>query len=159
MPRIDIASPTFTYDADDPEGFRCGMLRMGPLLGATHTGASLYEIPPGRTICPYHYEYAEDEWLLVIEGRATLRTPEGEEQIGPRDLVFFPRGPAGAHAVRNDTDTAVRVLMFSNRAEVSVAVYPDSDKIGVWTGNSEDEIMVRRESGVGYYDREADSAS
>ncbi len=158
MPRIDIDSPEFAYDDADPEGFRAGLFRMGELLGAKETGASLYEIPPGQTICPYHYEYAEDEWLLVIRGEATLRTPAGEERIGPQDLVFFPRGPEGAHAVRNDTAEPVRVLMFSNRAQVSVAVYPDSDKIGVWTGNPDDRIMVRRASGVDYYDGEADSA-
>ena len=158
MPRIDISSPEFAYDDADPEGFRAGLFRMGELLGAKETGASLYEIPPGQTICPYHYEYAEDEWLLVIQGEATLRTPAGEERIGTQELVFFPRGPEGAHAVRNDTGETVRVLMFSNRAEVSVAVYPDSDKIGAWTGNPDDKIMVRRSSGVGYYDGEADSA-
>jgi len=159
MPRLNIASPEFTYDADDPEGFRSGLFRIGPLLGAKESGASVYEIPPGQTICPYHYEYTEDEWLLVLEGRPTLRTPAGEEEIGPSDLVFFQRGPEGAHAVRNDTETAVRVLMFSNRTEVAVAVYPDSDKIGVWTGNEDDRIMVRKSSAVDYYDGEGGSTT
>ena len=83
------------------------MFRMGPQLGAKDSGASLYALPPGQTICPYHYEWGEEEWLLVLEGQATLRTPEGEERIGPRDLVFFPQGPEGAHAVRNDSDATV----------------------------------------------------
>lgn len=159
MPRLDISSPEFIYDDNDPEGFRCGMFRMGPGLGAKTSGASIYELPPGRTICPYHYEYSEEEWLLVLEGQATLRTPAGEEQIGPQDIVFFPLGPEGAHSVRNDTDTPVRVLMFSMRFEVSVAVYPDSQKVGVFTGNPADNLMVRKSSGVDYYDGETDSAS
>ena len=33
-------------------------------------------------MCPYHYEYAEEEWLLVVEGNPILRHPEGEER-GP----------------------------------------------------------------------------
>ena len=61
--------------------------------------------------------------------------------------------------VRNDSDATVRVLMFSTRNPVAVAVYPDSDKIGIWTGSDDDNIMVRRTSGVDYYDGEADSAS
>src|SRR3954471_398273 len=113
MRRVSLSNPEMEFDANDPEGFRAGMFRPGPQLGAKETGASLYEIPPGQTICPYHYEYAEDEWLLVLQGEATLRTPAGEERIGRQDLVFFPRGPEGAHAVRNDTAEAVRVLMFS----------------------------------------------
>jgi hypothetical protein len=36
-----------------------------------------------------------------------------------------------------------------------VAVYPDSDKIGVWTGRKEDQLMLRRSDGsVDYYDGE-----
>ena len=93
MPRLNIASPEFHYDDADPEGFRAGMFRFGPKLGAKETGASVYELPPGQSICPYHYEYGEEEWLLVLEGTPTLRTPEGEEQIGPMEMVFFPTGP------------------------------------------------------------------
>ena len=44
--------------------------------------------------------------------------------------------------------------MFSTRAEVAVAVYPDSGKIGIFTGNREDDVMVRKSSNVDYYDGE-----
>ena len=77
MPRLNISSPPFHYDSDDPEGFRAGMFRFGEQLGAKDTGASVYEIPPGQSICPYHYEYGEEEWLLVLSGAPTLRTPDG----------------------------------------------------------------------------------
>ena len=83
MPRLNISAPDFHYDASDPDGFRAGMFRFGPRIGAKATGCSIYELPPGQAICPYHYEYGEEEWLLVLEGRPTLRTPEGEEEIGP----------------------------------------------------------------------------
>jgi uncharacterized cupin superfamily protein len=69
MQRINIASPDFKYEHDDPPGFRSGMLRFGQSVGASQLGASVYELPPGQAICPYHYEYAEEEWLLVLEGR------------------------------------------------------------------------------------------
>ena len=154
MPRLNIASPEFQYDADDPEGFRAGMFRFGPQLGAKDSGSTVYELPPGQAICPYHYEYGEEEWLLVLEGTPTLRTPAGEEQIGPLEIVFFPPGPDGAHSVRNQTEATVRVLMFSTRNEVSVAVYPDSGKVGIFTGNRDDDVMVRKTSNVGYYDGE-----
>jgi uncharacterized cupin superfamily protein len=154
MPRLNISHPAFHYDADDPEGFRAGMFRFGPTLGAVDTGATVYELPPGQSICPYHYEYGEEEWLLVIEGTPTLRTPAGEEQIGPWEVVFFPSGPEGAHRVRNDTEATARVLMFSTRKPVAAAVYPDSGKIGIFTGNKADDVMVRRTSNVDYFDGE-----
>jgi uncharacterized cupin superfamily protein len=149
--RVNIAAPEFAYDAEDPEGFRAGMFRFGQALGATRTGTTVYELPPGQAICPYHYEYGEEEWLVVLEGRPTLRTPEGSEQLEPWDVVCFPPGPDGAHGVRNDTDETVRVLMYSTVSHPAATVYPDSDKIGIWTGNRDDDLMVRRSSGVDYY--------
>ena len=151
MRRVNIAAPEFEYDAEDPEGFRAGMFRFGKLLGASRTGTSVYELPPGQQICPYHYEYAEEEWLLVLEGSPTLRSPEGSEVLEPWDVVFFPLGPEGAHGVRNETEATVRVLMFSTVTHPAATVYPDSDKIGIWTGNRDDDLIVKRTSGVGYY--------
>jgi uncharacterized cupin superfamily protein len=155
MRRLNIASPEFRFDDDDPDGFRAGLARLGKAVEAQRTGMSVYEVPPGQAICPYHYEYGEEEWLLVLEGRPTLRHPGGEDELAPWEVVFFPRGPEGAHGVRNATQDTVRVLMFSDVVHPSVTVYPDSDKIGVWTGNRDDDVMVRRSSGVGYYDGEA----
>ncbi len=156
MRRVSIADPTFSYDASDPEGFRGGMARLGGDLGAEHTGASLYELPPGQAVCPYHYEYGEEEWLLVLEGRPTVRTPEGADQVEPLDIVFFPTGPAGAHRVQNDTDQTVRVLMWSTVVYPTATAYPDSDKVGVWTGDRAENLMVERSSEVDYFHGETD---
>jgi uncharacterized cupin superfamily protein len=155
MPRINLSEPHFAYDADDPEGFRAGMHRFGPEIGASELGGSLYELPPGQAVCPYHYEYGEEEWLLVLSGHPTVRTPGGSERLSPWDVACFERGPAGAHAVRNDTGETVRVLMLSTVRVPTATVYPDSDKVGIWTGNREDDVMVHRSSGVDYYSGEA----
>jgi uncharacterized cupin superfamily protein len=157
MKVVNIASPTFAYDPDDPAGFRAGMFRMGPLVGAAKLGATLYELPPGQALCPYHYEYAEEEWLLVVEGRASVRHPGGVDELGPWDVVCFPTGPDGAHQIRNDGEATVRVLMWSEVVAPAATVYPDSDKIGIWTGNPDDNVMVRRSSDVPYYDGESNA--
>jgi uncharacterized cupin superfamily protein len=99
MPRVNIAAPEFTYDESDPEGFRSGLFRVGTLLGASATGASVYDVPPGQALCPYHYEYAEEEWLLVLEGSPTLRHPDGEEVLDQWDVSASPlarRGPTAS---------------------------------------------------------------
>jgi len=155
MQRINIGSEPHGYDESDPAGFRTGMVRMGPTLGAVRTGASAYELPPGQAICPYHYEYGEEEWLVVLAGTPTLRHPDGTDTLAPLDVVHFPQGPSGAHLVRNDTATTVRVLMFSTRSVPAVAVYPDSGKVGVWTGNAADDVLARRPANVDYWDGEA----
>ena len=151
MRRVNLGEPAFEFDDDDPAGFRSGMFRFGPALGASETGASLYELPPGQALCPYHYEYGEEEWLLVVSGRPTLRDPEGTHELAPWDVVFFPRGLDGAHQVRNDGEQSARVLMWSTVAHPTATVYPDSDKVAVWTGNSADDVIVPRDRGVGYW--------
>jgi hypothetical protein len=46
--------------------------------------------------------------------------------------------------------------MFSSAREPAVAVYPDSDKIGVWPGRREDSVMLRRADGnVDYWEGES----
>jgi uncharacterized cupin superfamily protein len=156
MKRINIAAPQFTYDEEDPEGFRSGMARLGKLLGsAEDSGATLYDLPPGQSICPYHYEVGEEEWLLVLVGTPTLRHPDGSDKLEPMDVVFFEKGAAGAHGVRNETEEPVRVLMFSTVVVPTATVYPDSDKVGIWTGDPESDVLVRRESRVDYFDGES----
>jgi uncharacterized cupin superfamily protein len=154
MRRVSISDPSFTYDPEDAEGFRAGMSRLGPDLGAKETGTTVYELPPGESVCPYHYEYGEEEWLLVLSGRPSVRNPEGTEQLEPFDVVFFPMGPAGAHQIRNDTDETVRVLMWGMVVVPTGTAYPDSDKVALWTGDKAEDLIVRRSSGVEYYDGE-----
>ena len=148
---FNIHAPQFEYDASDPEPYSAGMDRFGAKIGASQMGGSIYELPPGQSVCPYHYEYAEEEWLLVLQGRPSLRHPEGVEQLEPWDAVCFAPGPDGAHGVRNETEEPVRVLMFSTVTHPAATVYPDSDKVAIWTGNRADDLIATRSSGVDYY--------
>jgi uncharacterized cupin superfamily protein len=152
--RVRLSEARFEYDPEDPPGFRNGMARFGGDVDAKDTGATLYELPPGEAVCPYHYEYGEEEWALVVEGTPSVRTPAGTEQLEPLDLVFFPKGPDGAHQIRNDGDATALVLMWSTVVLPTASVYPDSGKVGVWTGNKDDDVMVRRDSAVEYFDGE-----
>lgn len=156
MKKINIAAPQFEYDGDDPEGFRSGQARLGKLLGgAEESGITVYELQPGQAVCPYHYEVGEEEWLLVLEGNPTLRHPEGSDRLEPWDVVFFEKGAPGAHGIGNETEETARVLMFSTVVIPTATVYPDSDKVGIWTGDPETDVLVRRESRVDYFDGEA----
>jgi uncharacterized cupin superfamily protein len=156
MKRINIAAAQFSYDEEDPAGFRSGMARLGKLLGGPEeSGITVYELPPGQAICPYHYEVGEEEWLLVLKGRPTLRHPQGADRLDPWDVVFFEKGPTGAHGVCNETEEPIRVLMFSTVVVPTATVYPDSDKVGIWTGDPDADVIVRRESRVDYFDGEA----
>ncbi|MDQ6816173.1 MAG: cupin domain-containing protein [Actinomycetota bacterium] len=152
---MNVFGADFEYDESDPAGFRSGVAAVGKAAGGEALTVKLYEVPPGENLCPYHYEY-EEEWLIVLDGAVVLRAPDGERELARGEIVCFPPGPAGAHKVTNRDERAARVLMFSSAREPAVAVYPDSGKVGVWTGNSEDEFMFRRSDGaVDYYEGEA----
>lgn len=155
MPTSNVFSAQFAYDDTDPDGYRCGAAAVGRDAGGRANVVKAYELPAGQSVCPYHYEY-EEEWLLVLEGSVQLRDPDGERSLDRGDLVCFPPGPDGAHKVTNQAAETARLLMFSSAREPAVAVYPDSDKIGVWTSHDPDDLMVRRADGhVPYYDGEA----
>ncbi len=153
----NVFEAQFDYDDSDPQGYANGIARVGKLAGGSENSVRVFELPPGVKLCPYHYEYVE-EWLLVLDGPADLRRPDGWETIPAGSLVCFPRGPEGAHQVANRGVQTARVLMWSSAQEPAVAVYPDSDKIGVWPGNPDDELMVRRADGhADYFEGETDS--
>ena len=131
---VNVLSVPAVGGEDRPSGYRRRRAQLGPTLGAEQIGASIYELDTGDSVCPYHYENTEEEWLLVLTGTPTLRDPEGDHALSPGDLVCFVEGPVGAHQVTNRSDTIARILILSTkpRGDVSICVYPDSDKVGVY---------------------------
>jgi uncharacterized cupin superfamily protein len=134
-----MPEPVNLYDValeteERPEGYRSRWASLGPRLGAERLGGTVWEVDPGDSVNPYHYEGVEEEWLLVLTGAPILRDPDGEHQLETGDLVCFLPGPEGAHKVINRSDGVVRILMLSTIPpnEISICVYPDSDKVGVW---------------------------
>jgi uncharacterized cupin superfamily protein len=158
MSGLNAFEAEYRYD-EAPEGYAAGEAlvgsqNLGKAAGGRDLAVRFYEAPPGQHLCPYHYEY-EEEWMLVLEGSVTLRTPAGEELLERGALVCFPKGPDGAHKVTGAGESPARVMMFSSAREPAMAVYPDSDKIGVWSPNPEDVVIVRRAEGkVDYWDGE-----
>jgi uncharacterized cupin superfamily protein len=139
-------------DGNEPDGYACRVVRVGRKIGAAQMGMSVYELDAGQAICPYHFEWTDEEWLIVLAGTPTLRSPEGERVLAPGDAVCFPAGPQGAHLVRNAGDGTVRVALLSTKAEFGIAEYPDSDKVGVWAGDK--HYMLRRSDHLDYWDGE-----
>lgn len=120
-------------------GYEWHRIRLARRLGGQKLGASIYVIGPGQKSFPYHFHHANEEMLIVLEGRVKVRTPKGEEEAGPGDAMIFPKGPLGAHQVINHTDATVRIMMMSTMVEPEIAEYPDSGNIGVFAGRAPGE--------------------
>jgi uncharacterized cupin superfamily protein len=136
------------------EGYGHRAVAIGRRIGGELLGASLYELPPGEGSWPYHWETVSEEWLLVVAGRPTLRTPEGERELREGDVVAFPRGERGAHAVENRADEPARILIVSTKGPLEVVHYPDTGKFGVWTADEGYVAITREQPDVDYWDVE-----
>jgi uncharacterized cupin superfamily protein len=118
--------PLELYD-EGPAGHHFSMNHIARTLGAKVTGLTVYEVEPGQATWPYHFELNEEEWLFVIDGELTLRTPAGERVLRAGDVACFPVGAEGAHAVRNAGEATVRFAMPSSVAPFGDAcIYPDT---------------------------------
>jgi uncharacterized cupin superfamily protein len=126
-------------------------------VAGENLGASLYELPPGEKMWPYHYELGNDELLVVVSGRPTLRDPDGERELEPGDCVLFPSGPEGAHQVSNRSEESVRVLVVSNFALPRAAVQVDSRKMMIrWSRERDDARWFRLDDAAEYWEGEPD---
>jgi uncharacterized cupin superfamily protein len=113
---------------DETEDWSGGGGRSRSLPRGDKLGATLYELDPGNFVV-YHFHHAWEELLVVLRGRPTLRTQDGERRLEEGEAVFFPLGPDGAHALRNETDEPVRYLMASTLSAPEVVEYPDLKQI------------------------------
>ncbi len=127
----NIFNPRFDPD-EEPGGFFRRRAFIAQQAGAERLGATLLELPPGRTASPYHLHYANEEMLIVLAGRPSLRTPEGWRELVPGEVVAFLLGERGAHQVSNFSDEPARFIVFSEMVVPEVCMYPDSGKIGAW---------------------------
>jgi uncharacterized cupin superfamily protein len=140
-------------ETQDRPGFGWRGARVGHAVGGSELGMTVYELPPGERTFPYHFHFANEEWLLVLAGEPTLREPDGERRLRAGDTVAFPPGPAGAHQLRNDTVEPARFAIVSTMIRPEVIEYPDSGKVGVRTADQ--SYNVGRQPELDYWEGES----
>jgi uncharacterized cupin superfamily protein len=141
-------------ESRDREGWRMKEAWVGHRLDAELIGASMAEIEPGDKMWPYHTHHANEEWVLVVRGKPTLRTPEGEQVLEEGDVVVFRRGKEGAHQIINRTDTPVRVVMLSSLISPDIVEYLDTGKVGSRSIRGERILLARPGPELDYWEGE-----
>jgi uncharacterized cupin superfamily protein len=154
----NLFDPEFDADQERP-GFTYRRAKLGRQAGAEKLGASLFEIPPGQATFPYHVHTANEELLIVVEGRPSLRTPSGWRELEPGEVVAFPVGDEGGHQIHNRSEEPARVLVVSTMIAPEVNLYPDSGKLMAATrapGASGEGFQesYRRDEGTDYWEGE-----
>jgi uncharacterized cupin superfamily protein len=124
----NIWRDAWTSIGDEPwqGGVRTRRLGRGEILGVT-----LHELPPKTEGGPYHFHHGNEEMLIVLRGRPTLRTPDGERTLEEGEVVVFKRGAQGAHKCRNQTAEPARYVVISNNASPDAVEYPDTNQLSV----------------------------
>jgi uncharacterized cupin superfamily protein len=153
----NIATPQFDELREHP-GFNCRRARLGRQAGSEKTGLSLWELPPGEAAYPYHFHLAEEEILVVLEGRPSLRTAGGWREMERGEVVCFLVGAEGAHQLVNRSGETVRFLAFSNQ-QPDVIVKPDWNAISVAERRPEGGGLSEHFSlgdSAGYFDFESE---
>lgn len=151
-----LDEPVFDEPREQP-GFRCSRARLSRQAGSERLGLSLWELPPGEAAYPYHYHLTEEELIVVLEGRPSLRVPDGWRELRPGEVVAFLRGEHGGHQLVNRTEETVRFLAFSTSGEPDVVIYPDSGKLGAFERLAQGgglRAMFRLADTVDYHDGE-----
>jgi uncharacterized cupin superfamily protein len=141
-------------NTQERSGWRSKQVRVGARLGAELIGASMYELEPGSRLWPYHTHHANEEWLLVLQGTATLRSTDGEQDLAEGDVVCFRRGPDGFHQVSNRTSSPIRVLIVSTLITPDIVEYPDSGKVGARNLAGDRILLGRPGPMLDYWDGE-----
>lgn len=105
---------------------------------------------PGQYCTAYHFHRYAEELFMILSGRATLRTPKGLQEVESGDLIFFEKGPGGAHQLYNHTSEPCTYLDIRTYIGHDVCEYPDSDKIYVVPGGE----ILRKSDTLPYFDGE-----
>src|SRR5207248_11175943 len=120
----NVFRPDFDQQRDG-EPFRWRRAQLGHQAGAEQLGASLFELGPAASTFPSHCHHATEELVVVLDGRPTLRTADGERELAPGEVVACVPGPAGAHRIDNRTDAPATVLIVSTMVGPELVEYPD----------------------------------
>lgn len=125
---IVLPAPAGPCPQVDLRSHHAGRTDLADVLHTQTWAPALLELSPGETTDDYHYDWCREHWTLVLAGTPTLRHPDGQDPMGPGDIVCLQEGETGAHQFLNHSDTPTRILVCSTPvAGPSASVYPDDD--------------------------------
>jgi uncharacterized cupin superfamily protein len=138
----------------DRDGWRAKGTLVGRRIGGELIAAIMSKVEPGDRLWPYHTQYLNEEWVIVLRGEPTLRTPDGEHLLKQGDVVCFPRGKNGTHQLINRTDSPIRVFMLSSMIPGEIIEYLDTGKVLPKDAEDEDMTLARPGPAVEDWDGE-----
>ena len=100
---------------------------LGDLFGLTNFGVNLTRLKPGGSSSIRHAHTKQDEFVYILDGRATLITDAGRTALKAGMCAGFKAGTGDAHHLVNETDEDVVYLEIGDRTDGDAVTYPDDD--------------------------------
>ena len=131
MPKIDLDAVPQTNATGYPPPYSEPMAkrlyrRIAPVAGLEDFGVSHVVLEPGGISSQRHWHEGEDEFLVMIEGEASLVEEEGETLLRPGDCAAWRKGVPNGHHLINRSGSRC-VFFVVGRAAVTDCHYPDID--------------------------------
>ncbi len=144
------------------ESFQAEIAPVANNLKTDKLGYRVTRVPPGKSAWPLHAHYANEEMFFVLSGSGSVKIGSAVHKIRVGDFISAPPNPEEPHQIINSSDSTLTYLCVSTMLEPEVAVYPNSNKIGVVAGAPPGRVgnkngifkIVKNDSGLGYWDGE-----
>jgi uncharacterized cupin superfamily protein len=105
--------------------------RLAKLVNAEDFEFDVRALDPGRFSFPYHFHRNAEELFVILSGKAMLRSPDGFAEVNKDDVIFFEKGPSGAHQLYNHGNSPCVYLDLRTTVGIDICEYPDSNKINI----------------------------
>src|SRR5690606_9509963 len=102
------------------------------VAGLTEIGASHVTLEPGAWSSQRHWHDDEDELVVMLSGRAVLVEDEGETEVGPGDVLAWPKGVSNGHHLIYRSDEPCTFIAISAGPQ-GTGGYSDIDMM--WTAD------------------------
>lgn len=99
---------------------------LGDVFGLSRFGVNLTRLAPGGQSALRHAHSAQDEFVYVLQGTATLISDRGEVELGPGMCAGFQAGGEAHHLVNRGAED-VLYLEVGDRTPGDRVAYPDDD--------------------------------
>jgi uncharacterized cupin superfamily protein len=96
---------------------------LGTAAGLERIGIHLVRLPPGYDSTQFHSHSADEEFIYILEGRATAEIGDLECEVGPGDFIGLPV-PSPAHNLHNSFTEDCCYLVGGERNPLDVVDYP-----------------------------------
>ena len=99
--------------------------RFGDAAGLRLMGVNIVTLAPGERSAQRHWHSGSDEFVMVLDGLATIVEDDCRTEIGPGDMALWRAGDPVAHQVLNLSDGPLRYLCAGTNPPHETVRYPD----------------------------------